>query len=172
VTVYACPRHHFGLNIPENTTTAINSPSSNSTAEGINHKTVFLYSSSSSSATLRDRNRATICNITATTNVMPAVTDCRVHSPGASKPQKRKKVSEKPNRTVIAVIIPCRYPWGRDRLLSCWSWAGGLGVSYSSITIVHLAFKFYQALIFFAVLEHSFYVIPFYAQSFSVHIIS
>src|SRR4051812_48512799 len=46
-----------------------------------------------------------------------------VHSPGASNPQNRRNVSEKPSSTVIAVMSPCRYPTGKGR--DGWSAAGG-----------------------------------------------
>jgi len=49
-----------------------------------------------------------ICNTIATINVPAGMAEWNVHSPEASKPQYRKKVSEKPSRTVIAVMMPCR----------------------------------------------------------------
>jgi hypothetical protein len=49
-----------------------------------------------------------ICNPTATTNVPVEMRERTVHFPAASKPQKRRKVRENPNRTVIAVIMPWR----------------------------------------------------------------
>ena len=74
----------------------------------MNHATVLRYSLTSSSSGRSDLNRAKICNAIAKTNMPVEITDRRVHLPGASKPQKRRKASEKPKRTVIAVMIPAR----------------------------------------------------------------
>ena len=74
--------------------------------------TVFRYSFGSSSSSRRDRNNATTCSTTAMTIVPAAIIDRNVHSPGVSKPQNRKRAREKPRRTVIAVMIPCRYLQG------------------------------------------------------------
>ena len=85
---------------------AINNPINNTTAEVVNHMTVFRYSFGSSSSSRRERTSATICSRTATTRVPAATIDRAVHSPEASNPQNRKNANEKPNRTVIAVMIP------------------------------------------------------------------
>jgi hypothetical protein len=38
--------------------------------------------------------------------------ECQVQCPGASKPQNRRKASEKPTSTVMAVMSPWRKPAG------------------------------------------------------------
>lgn len=78
------------------------------TAEVVNHMTVFRYLLGSSSSSRRERTSATIWSKMATTKVPAGMIDRGAHSPEASKPQNRKKASEKPKRTVMAVIIPCR----------------------------------------------------------------
>ena len=83
-------------------------------AEAMNHRTVFLYSPGSSSSSRRERNSATTCSRMATTTAAVDTMDRTLHWPDASKPQKRKKASEKPSRTVIAVMMPVRKPVGTD----------------------------------------------------------
>ena len=42
------------------------------------------------------------------TSAAVEASDCQVHSPGASKAQKRTNASEKPSRIEIAVMMPWR----------------------------------------------------------------
>src|SRR5690606_24305722 len=73
-----------------------------------------------------------IWNTIATNRVTAGTMDRDVHSPGASRAQNRRKPSEKPSKTVMAVIIPCRYPSGRG-FLSAGGFSGVLVLLGSGI---------------------------------------
>lgn len=81
---------------------------SSAMAEAVNQATVLRYSLALSSSNRRDLISATICRTTAKTNTAVEIRDRTVQLPVDSKPQKRRKVSEKPKSTVIAVMMPAR----------------------------------------------------------------
>ena len=80
--------------------------------EAKNQRKVNRYSIACSSFNCSARHSAVNSNTMAHNSKTAAMADDRVHSPGNSNAQERKKRNEKPSITVMAVIIPERNPVG------------------------------------------------------------
>src|SRR5262249_53464498 len=102
-------RSYWGI---ANTTKAVTSEMTSTAADAKNHRVVLRYSISASSSSRIARSSVISCSSMATTRLTAAKSDLYDHLPGASNPQKRKNARVNPSSTVIAVMIPSRYPEG------------------------------------------------------------